>query len=57
MHAALEGSKRAQGGRHTNDDILALVEGPRRSTGHQASPVPVGREELTRLFEKSMVLW
>jgi hydroxyacid-oxoacid transhydrogenase len=43
---------------YTREDIPALVEGtlPQHRV-IKLSPVPVGREELTRLFEKSMVLW
>lgn len=43
---------------YTNDDIPALVEGtlPQHRV-IKLSPLPVGRTELTRLFEKSMVLW
>jgi len=43
---------------YTNDDIPALVEGtlPQQRV-IKLSPRPVGREELTQLFEKSMVIW
>jgi hydroxyacid-oxoacid transhydrogenase len=43
---------------YTKDDIPALVEGtlPQHRV-IKLSPVPVGREELTRLFEQSMVIW
>ena len=43
---------------YTNDDIPALVEGtlPQHRV-IKLSPHPVGREELTRLFEQSMVIW
>jgi len=43
---------------YTPDDIPALVEGtlPQHRV-IKLSPVPAGREELTRLFEKSMVIW
>lgn len=43
---------------YTKDDIPALVEGalPQHRV-IKLSPRPVGREELTRLFEKSMVIW
>jgi len=43
---------------YTKDDIPALVEGtlPQHRV-IKLSPHPVGREELTRLFEQSMVIW
>jgi len=43
---------------YTNDDIPALVEGtlPQHRV-IKLSPQPVGAEELTRLFEQSMVIW
>jgi hydroxyacid-oxoacid transhydrogenase len=43
---------------YTRDDIPALVEGtlPQHRV-IKLSPRPVGREELTQLFEKSMVIW
>jgi hydroxyacid-oxoacid transhydrogenase len=43
---------------YTKDDIPALVEGtlPQHRVV-KLSPCPVGREELTRLFEQSMVIW
>ncbi len=43
---------------YTKDDIPALVEGtlPQHRV-IKLSPQPVGREELTRLFEQSMVIW
>jgi hydroxyacid-oxoacid transhydrogenase len=43
---------------YTKDDIPALVEGtlPQHRV-IKLSPYPVGREELTRLFEQSMVIW
>ena len=43
---------------YTRDDIPALVEGtlPQHRV-IKLSPRPVGREELTRLFEESLVIW
>ena len=43
---------------YTRDDIPALVEGtlPQHRVT-KLSPRPAGREELARLFEKSMVIW
>jgi hydroxyacid-oxoacid transhydrogenase len=43
---------------YTKGDIPALVEGtlPQHRV-IKLSPRPVGREELTQLFEKSMVIW
>ena len=43
---------------YTRDDIPALVEGtlPQHRV-IKLSPRPVGREEFTQLFEKSMVIW
>jgi hydroxyacid-oxoacid transhydrogenase len=43
---------------YTADDIPALVEGtlPQHRVT-KLSPRPAGREELARLFEKSMVIW
>ncbi len=43
---------------YTRDDIPALVEGtlPQHRV-IKLSPRPVGREEFTELFEKSMVIW
>jgi hydroxyacid-oxoacid transhydrogenase len=43
---------------YTRDDIPALVEGtlPQHRV-IKLSPRPVGREELTELFEKSMIIW
>jgi hydroxyacid-oxoacid transhydrogenase len=43
---------------YTRNDIPALVEGtlPQHRV-IKLSPRPVGREELTELFEKSMVIW
>ena len=43
---------------YTKDDIPALVEGtlPQHRV-IKLSPRPVGREEFTQLFEKSMVIW
>jgi len=43
---------------YTKDDIPALVEGtlPQHRV-IKLSPQPVGAEELTRLFEQSMVIW
>jgi hydroxyacid-oxoacid transhydrogenase len=43
---------------YSKDDIPALVEGtlPQHRV-IKLSPRPVGREELTRLFEQSMVIW
>jgi hydroxyacid-oxoacid transhydrogenase len=43
---------------YTAEDIPALVEGtlPQHRVT-RLSPVPAGREELTRLFEKSMIIW
>ncbi|MBN2243509.1 MAG: iron-containing alcohol dehydrogenase [Acidobacteria bacterium] len=43
---------------YKKEDIPALVEGtlPQHRV-IKLSPYPVGREELTRLFEQSMVLW
>ena len=43
---------------YTREDIPALVEGtlPQHRV-IKLSPRPVGREELTQLFENSMVLW
>jgi len=43
---------------YSRDDIPALVEGtlPQHRV-IKLSPRPVGREELTRLFEESMVIW
>jgi hydroxyacid-oxoacid transhydrogenase len=43
---------------YCRDDIPALVEGtlPQHRVIN-LSPRPVGREELTRLFEESMVIW
>jgi len=43
---------------YTKDHIPALVEGtlPQHRV-IKLSPIPVGREELTRLFEQSMVIW
>jgi hydroxyacid-oxoacid transhydrogenase len=43
---------------YTRQDIPALVEGtlPQHRV-IKLSPRPVGREELTRLFEESMVIW
>jgi hydroxyacid-oxoacid transhydrogenase len=43
---------------YTSDDIPALVEGtlPQHRV-IKLSPRPVGREEFTQLFEKSMVIW
>jgi hydroxyacid-oxoacid transhydrogenase len=43
---------------YTRNDIPALVEGtlPQHRVT-KLSPVPAGREELTTLFEKSMVIW
>jgi hydroxyacid-oxoacid transhydrogenase len=43
---------------YTKDDIPALVEGtlPQHRV-IKLSPHPVGREELTQLFEQSMVIW
>lgn len=43
---------------YTRDDIPALVEGtlPQHRVT-KLSPRPAGREELTRIFEKSMVIW
>ena len=43
---------------YTPDDIPALVEGtlPQHRVT-KLSPRPAGREELARLFEKSMVIW
>jgi len=43
---------------YTKSDIPALVEGtlPQHRV-IKLSPYPVGREELTRLFEQSMVIW
>ncbi len=43
---------------YTRDDIPALVEGtlPQHRV-IKLSPRPVGREELTRLFEQSLVIW
>jgi hydroxyacid-oxoacid transhydrogenase len=43
---------------YTKDDIPALVEGtlPQHRV-IKLSPRPVGREEFTQLFEKSMMIW
>jgi len=43
---------------YTRDDVPAMVEGtlPQRRV-LDVSPRPVGREELTRLFEESLVIW
>ena len=43
---------------YTKEDIPALVEGtlPQHRV-IKLSPRPVGREEFTELFEKSMVIW
>ncbi len=43
---------------YTRDDIPALVEGtlPQHRV-IKLSPRPVGREELTQLFEESLVIW
>jgi hydroxyacid-oxoacid transhydrogenase len=43
---------------YKSDDIPALVEGtlPQHRV-IKLSPRPVGREEFTQLFEKSMVIW
>jgi hydroxyacid-oxoacid transhydrogenase len=43
---------------YTNEDIPALVEGtlPQHRV-IKLSPKPVGREEFTELFEKSMTIW
>jgi len=43
---------------YTRDDIPALVEGtlPQHRV-IKLSPRPVGREEFTQVFEKSMVIW
>ncbi len=43
---------------YTKDDIPALVEGtlPQHRV-IKLSPRPVGREEFTKLFEQSMVIW
>lgn len=43
---------------YTRDDIAALVEGtlPQHRVT-KLSPRPAGREELTRLFEQSMIIW
>jgi hydroxyacid-oxoacid transhydrogenase len=43
---------------YTRDDIPALVEGtlPQHRV-IKLSPRPVGREELSQLFEESLVIW
>jgi hydroxyacid-oxoacid transhydrogenase len=43
---------------YTKNDIPALVEGtlPQHRV-IKLSPRPAGREEFTRLFEQSMVIW
>jgi len=43
---------------YTRDDIPALVEGtlPQHRVT-KLSPVPAGREQLTKLFENSMTIW